>query len=120
MTIIGEELPPPGALEVSTYGMTMRFGGFTALDDVSIRIAPGSFHALLRENGAGKSTLVKCMMGFYHASSGQMTVGGREAKFADPRVAHALGPGCRLRQRLPIQWRGDGRWRRTRRGRARR
>ena len=93
MTIIGEELPPPGALEVSTYGMTMRFGGFTALDDVSIRIAPGSFHALLGENGAGKSTLVKCMMGFYHATSGQMTVGGREAKIADPRDAHALGLG---------------------------
>lgn len=93
MTVIGEEHPLPGALEVSTFGMTMRFGGFTALDDVSIHIAPGSFHALLGENGAGKSTLVKCMMGFYHATSGQMTVGGREAKIADPRDAHDLGLG---------------------------
>ena len=91
--IIGEDHPPPGALEVETLGMTMRFGGFTALDDVSIRVAPGSFHALLGENGAGKSTLVKCMMGFYHATAGQMTVGGREAKIADPRDAHALGLG---------------------------
>lgn len=93
MTVIGAEPLPPGALEVATLGMTMRFGGFTALDDVSIRVAPGSFHALLGENGAGKSTLVKCMMGFYHANSGQMTVGGREAKIADPRDAHDLGLG---------------------------
>ena len=47
---------------------------FTALDDVSIAIRPGTFHALLGENGAGKSTLVKCMMGFYHATDGQLMV----------------------------------------------
>ncbi len=82
-----------GALGVETVGMTMRFGGFTALDNVSIGIAPGSFHALLGENGAGKSTLVKCMMGFYHATSGQMMVGGREVEVPDPRTAHALGLG---------------------------
>ncbi|SEM45217.1 simple sugar transport system ATP-binding protein [Gemmobacter aquatilis] len=93
MSIIGEEPLPPGALEVETLGMTMRFGAFTALDDVSIRVAPGSFHALLGENGAGKSTLVKCIMGFYHATSGELLVGGREARIADPRHAHAMGLG---------------------------
>lgn len=93
MTVIGEEPLPQGALDVETLGMTMRFGAFTALDDVSIRVPAGSFHALLGENGAGKSTLVKCMMGFYHATSGQMMVGGREAKVGDPRDAHALGLG---------------------------
>lgn len=82
-----------GALGVETLGMTMRFGAFTALDNVSIRVQPGSFHALLGENGAGKSTLVKCMMGFYHATSGQMLVGGFEAQVRDPRDAHALGLG---------------------------
>jgi general nucleoside transport system ATP-binding protein len=71
----------------------MRFGAFTALDDVSIRVDPGTFHALLGENGAGKSTLVKCMMGFYHATSGEMMVGGHEALIRDPRDAHALGLG---------------------------
>ena len=93
-TVIGEEpIVPHGALEIETVGMTMRFGSFTALNDVSMRVTAGSFHVLLGENGAGKSTLVKCMMGFYHATSGQMTVGGREAKIADPRDAHALGLG---------------------------
>ena len=73
--------------------MTMRFGGFTALDDVSVRIAPGSFHARLGENGVGKSTLVNCRMGFCNAASGQLLAGGREAKIADPRHADALGLG---------------------------
>lgn len=81
------------AIGVETLHMTMRFGAFTALDDCSIKINPGSFHALLGENGAGKSTLVKCMMGFYHATSGEMLVDGREARVPDPKAAHALGLG---------------------------
>ncbi|MEP2639887.1 ABC transporter ATP-binding protein [Roseobacter sp.] len=81
------------AIGVETLHMTMQFGGFTALDDCSIKIAPGSFHALLGENGAGKSTLVKCMMGFYRATSGEMLVDRREARITDPKAAHALGLG---------------------------
>ncbi len=81
------------ALSVETYNMTMRFGAFTALDTVSIKIAPGSFHALLGENGAGKSTLVKCIMGFYSATSGSMLVDGKEVAIADPRAAQKLGMG---------------------------
>ncbi len=88
-----EPLPDTGAIGVETLHMTMRFGGFTALDDCSIRIAPGSFHALLGENGAGKSTLVKCMMGFYRATSGEMLVQGRQVQVPDPKAAHALGLG---------------------------
>lgn len=92
--IIGAETPPlDAALEVATLGMTMRFGAFTALDEVSIRIPAGSFHALLGENGAGKSTLVKCMMGFYHATAGQLMVAGREVQVPDPKAAHAHGLG---------------------------
>lgn len=94
MTALGADpIPLDRALEVETFGMTMRFGAFTALDDVSIRVPAGTFHALLGENGAGKSTLVKCMMGFYHATGGQMTVAGREARIGDPRDAHAMGLG---------------------------
>ncbi len=82
-----------GAIGFEARGVTMRFGGFTALDDVSIAVAPGSFHALLGENGAGKSTLVKCAMGFNRATKGQFLVAGREVDLPDPRAAHALGLG---------------------------
>jgi simple sugar transport system ATP-binding protein len=78
---------------VEAVAMTMRFGSFTALDDVSIRIPAGSFHALLGENGAGKSTLVKCMMGFYHATSGQLLVNDKEVPVGSPKDASAEGLG---------------------------
>ena len=81
------------AVGVETVGMTMRFGSFTALDDVSVRVRAGSFHALLGENGAGKSTLVKCMMGFHHPTDGQIIVNDREVAIASPRDAAALGLG---------------------------
>ncbi len=73
--------------------MTMRFGDFTALDDVSIKIEAGSFHALLGENGAGKSTIVKAIMGFYRATAGTVLVAGREVEMTDPKVAQGLGLG---------------------------
>jgi simple sugar transport system ATP-binding protein len=73
--------------------VTKRFGEFAALDNVTLKVAPGSFHALLGENGAGKSTLVKCIMGYYQADEGDMLVGGREQIIDNPRAAHALGLG---------------------------
>lgn len=81
------------AVGVEAVGMTMRFGGFTALDDVTVRVPAGSFHALLGENGAGKSTLVKCMMGFYRPTGGQMLVEDREVAIDSPRDAASFGLG---------------------------
>ncbi len=87
-------LPKAGkAVGIETLGMTMRFGSFTALDNVSISVPAGSFHALLGENGAGKSTLVKCIMGFYHATSGSLSVDGREVSVASPKDAATYGLG---------------------------
>jgi len=65
-------IPPEPArgIGVQTIGMTKIFGSFAALEDVSINVRPGSFHALLGENGAGKSTLVKCILGFYEPTRG--------------------------------------------------
>ena len=74
-------------------GMSKRFGPVVALDDVSLTVEPGTFHALLGENGAGKSTLVKCVMGYYTPDSGVISVAGVEQAIANPRAAHALGIG---------------------------
>ncbi|MEM6665615.1 MAG: ABC transporter ATP-binding protein [Pseudomonadota bacterium] len=73
--------------------MTKIFGQLVALDDVSIKVEPGAFHALLGENGAGKSTLVKCIMGFYQPTRGQVMVDGREVAIRSPRDARDLGIG---------------------------
>jgi ABC-type uncharacterized transport system ATPase subunit len=81
------------ALAVEVIGMTKRFGALTALDDVSLRVAAGAFHALLGENGAGKSTLVKCLVGYHEPDAGQIVVGNRERAIRSPHDAHALGIG---------------------------
>ncbi|PLX36396.1 MAG: ABC transporter ATP-binding protein [Hyphomicrobiales bacterium] len=73
--------------------MTKIFGSLVALDDVSIRIEPGEFHALLGENGAGKSTLVKCIMGFYQPTRGQLLVNDHETVVRSPADAQAAGIG---------------------------
>jgi simple sugar transport system ATP-binding protein len=85
------DLGPASGLEA--VGMTKRFGEFTALDAVSLKVRPGTFHALLGENGAGKSTLVKCIMGYYRQDEGQVLVGDKEYPIDNPRAAHALGLG---------------------------
>jgi general nucleoside transport system ATP-binding protein len=91
--IIGQIPLPSGAFGVEALAMTMRFGDFLALDNVDLKVRPGTLHALLGENGAGKSTLVKCIMGYYHPTEGAILVGDREQAIANPKNAHALGLG---------------------------
>ena len=85
--------PASGAMALEILGMGKRFGDVVALDDVSLRIPAGGFHALLGENGAGKSTLVKCLVGFYTPDSGMVLIDGRETPIATPREAARLGIG---------------------------
>jgi general nucleoside transport system ATP-binding protein len=81
------------ALALETVRLGKRFGTFTALDDVSIRVRPGTVHALLGENGAGKSTLVKCIVGYQRPDDGAVLLDGREHDIATPTVARRLGIG---------------------------
>ncbi|MCB1332610.1 MAG: ABC transporter ATP-binding protein [Roseivivax sp.] len=85
--------PQTRAIGLETVGMTKVFGPLVALDDVSINVAPGSFHALLGENGAGKSTLVKCILGFYQPTRGTILVNGAEARIPTPAAARDIGIG---------------------------
>ncbi|WP_342620990.1 ABC transporter ATP-binding protein [Rhodoferax sp. GW822-FHT02A01] len=91
--VIPPQKPPTGALALETYELTKRFGSFTAMDHVSMRVEPGTVHALLGENGAGKSTLVKCVAGFQRAEEGSILIDGREQDIANPVVARELGIG---------------------------
>ena len=86
-------LQPGKAPSLEAINMTKRFGAMTALDNVSVNIPAGSFHALLGENGAGKSTLVKCIMGFYTADEGTVLLNGKEIDISNPKDARANGIG---------------------------
>ncbi len=79
------------ALEFVHVGM--KFGTFTALEDVNLTLAPHRFHVLLGENGAGKSTLVKCLIGYQKPTSGGLVVHGKEVEFSSPREAFTAGLG---------------------------
>ena len=80
----------PG-LEV--VNMTKTFGSLVALDNVSMKLRPGTFHALLGGNGASKSPLVKCIMGYYQPDSGQTVLGEQEVQIKNPREARQHGIG---------------------------
>ena len=64
-------------------GVTKRFGGVRALDDVSLEIGKGEIHCLVGGNGSGKSTLIKIVSGFYKPESGTVEIdGARRARYS--------------------------------------
>ena len=71
--------------------VTKRFPGVTALDDVSLEIAKGEFHAIVGENGAGKSTLMKILAGVIIAYDGEFLLRGQRVGFQGTRDAEASG-----------------------------
>jgi methyl-galactoside transport system ATP-binding protein len=67
------------------------FPGVKALDDVSLKVRPGSVHALVGENGAGKSTLMKCLFGIYIKDSGDIIYDGQKIEVTSTKQALDLG-----------------------------
>ncbi|MGI9254937.1 MAG: sugar ABC transporter ATP-binding protein [Thermomicrobiales bacterium] len=74
-------------------GVTKRFGGATALDDVSFDLLPGEIHGLVGENGAGKRTLRKILSGVHTPDEGEIMLHGERVVFSSPKDAKAHGVG---------------------------
>ncbi|MFN8590071.1 MAG: sugar ABC transporter ATP-binding protein [Thermomicrobiales bacterium] len=72
-------------------GISKRFPGVVALDDVSFALVPGEVHVLVGENGAGKSTLVKILSGIYQPDAGSILFEGQPVTLRNPRAAQDLG-----------------------------
>lgn len=74
-------------------GVSKRFGGTLAVDNVSFVARPGRIHALLGENGAGKSTLMRMAFGMVAPDSGRISMGGVEQRFGSAADAIHAGIG---------------------------
>lgn len=74
--------------------ITKEFPGVKALDGVTLKVRPGTVHALMGENGAGKSTLMKCLFGMYTPESGEIDLNGEKADIRSS--SDALGQGISM------------------------
>ena len=81
------------ASAVAAIGVSKRFPGVIANDDVNFDVRVGEVHALLGENGAGKTTLSNMLTGLYRPDSGRLEVGGQPVVFGSPREAIRAGIG---------------------------
>lgn len=78
---------------VELRNITKKFGSFVALDSVSLKVAPGSVHAVVGENGAGKTTLMRVLQGTYKAESGDVILNDQSLhlRSAQDGYAHQIG-----------------------------
>ena len=86
--------PGPGAAPpaiLRTEGLTVRFGGLTALNQVSLAVAPGEIRAVIGPNGAGKSTLFNCLTGVLRPTAGRILLQDRDITGLPPHAISHRG-----------------------------
>jgi ABC-type branched-subunit amino acid transport system ATPase component len=76
---------------IETRGLTKRFGGLVAVDDLPLAIRTGEIRGLIGPNGSGKTTTVNLMSGLYHADSGEIRLGGERIDRLRPHEVTARG-----------------------------
>lgn len=81
------------SLAIEVVGLTKRFPGVIANDDVNIRVRAGTVHAIVGENGAGKSTLMKMLYGMQKPDEGEIRIDGAPVNFGSPADAISAGVG---------------------------
>ncbi len=72
-------------------GVTLRFGGVIALEDVHLEVTPGQIYAIIGPNGAGKTSLLNCICGLYHPQEGRIIYGGANLAQTPPHRLPRLG-----------------------------
>jgi branched-chain amino acid transport system ATP-binding protein len=85
------DVRPDGEVALRVEGVSVRFGGLTALDDVSLEVAPGEVVGVIGPNGAGKTTLFNVICGFVRPAEGTVSWRGRVLSRARPHDLAGLG-----------------------------
>ncbi|HYG82981.1 MAG TPA: ATP-binding cassette domain-containing protein, partial [Pyrinomonadaceae bacterium] len=76
---------------VETFNLVRRFGHFTAVDHINLRVERGRFFGFLGPNGAGKSTTIKMLTGLLAPTSGEIRVLGRDVETEAIEVKRRIG-----------------------------
>jgi branched-chain amino acid transport system ATP-binding protein len=97
------ERPVAATAALAVEGLTVHYGGFVALDDVSLSVVPRAMTALIGPNGAGKTTCFNAICGFVRPSAGQVRIEGRPVRLGDPHAVWRQGV-ARTFQRLELFW----------------
>jgi ABC-2 type transport system ATP-binding protein len=84
-------LNPAQEPAVETFNLVRRFGSFTAVDHINLRVERGRFFGFLGPNGAGKSTTIKMLTGLLAATSGEIRVMGRDVQTEALEVKRRIG-----------------------------
>ena len=87
-------MTPAGATELPLLriaALTKRFGGFVALDSVSVDIRPGERFGLIGPNGSGKTTLINCISGAFRTEAGTVLFGGEDITRLPPHIRTRRG-----------------------------
>ena len=83
-------MPDGNAPLLRALGVTRRFGGLTAVSDVTLDLAEGEIHAVIGTNGAGKSTLINVLSGEIAITQGSVELLGQDVtNWSQPKRAHA-------------------------------
>jgi branched-chain amino acid transport system ATP-binding protein len=80
---------------LETRGMSMRFGGVTAVDNVDFKLGRRELRCLIGPNGAGKTTFFKCLTGMLRPSAGEVFIDGQETTGWDSQFIARLGIGIK-------------------------
>jgi branched-chain amino acid transport system ATP-binding protein len=80
---------------LETRGLTMRFGGVTAVDNVDFRLRRNELRCLIGPNGAGKTTFFRCLTGILKPTIGEVFIDGNETTGWDPHFVARLGIGIK-------------------------
>ena len=84
-------MPEENKVVLEARGITKRFPGVLANDQINFDLHQGEIHALLGENGAGKTTLMNILYGLYQADKGEILVDGEAITIKSPKDSIARG-----------------------------
>src|SRR5262245_58507767 len=80
-----------GETMIECEGLTRRFGHFTAVDNVSLKVAKGSIFGFLGPNGSGKSTVIRMLCGILEPSGGRGTIAGFDVARQTSNIKALIG-----------------------------